>query len=190
MINNATKTFQNVKTIKWKYKFTNQLIKRGLSENFVKNYYEQKGWKVFNSSWDGYRLLCSNYFNLIQPLTQSQKDTISFLQQNFISGENGEKGEKDEKLKRLFTIRRGLPDLLLIDTTTQKRCPRFIEVKSNNDGLSVDQIKMAEILIGMGYDVTIFFVMFTKTFKHPRVSKRLKNWSEIKKDRETLFKVD
>jgi hypothetical protein len=165
--------------IKWKYKFSHQLNKRGLSELFVKSYYENKGWSVFNSSWEGYRLLSSNYFQLKTPLSETQLKIADYLQQAI---------NPSEKLTQLFTIRRGLPDFLLIDKTDKNRLPRFIEVKSNNDGLSVDQIKMAEILTEMGFDVTIFFVMFTQSFKQPRVSKRLKNWMVIKHQRELLFK--
>lgn len=166
--------------IKWKYKFICQINKRGQSESFVKHYYEKKGWSVFNSSWEGYRLLSSDYFQLKTPLTPHQKQTLDFLQQKI---------NPSDKLTKLFTIRRGLPDFLLIDTTEQKRSPRFIEVKSNNDGLSVDQVKMAEILNEMGFEVTIFFVMFTQSFKQPRVSKRLKNWVDIKRQREILFHI-
>lgn len=164
--------------IKWKYKFSCQSNKRGLSEAYVKNYYEKKGWMVFNSSWEGYRLLCSNYFQLKTPLKEHQQNTIDFLQKMI---------NPSEKLTQLFTIRRGLPDFLLIDSSEKNRSPRFIEVKSNNDGLSVDQVRMAEILNDMGFDVTIFFVMFTESFKQPRVSKRLKNWSDIKNQRTVLF---
>lgn len=151
-----------------------------MSESFVKNHYEKKGWTVFPSSWEGYRLLSSDYFQLKTPLSENQQKIVENLQQSI---------NPSEKLTQLFTIRRGLPDFLLIDQTDKNRLPRFIEVKSNNDGLSVDQVKMAEILTEMGFNVTIFFVMFTQSFKQPRVSKRLKNWMVIKRQREILFKI-
>lgn len=173
--------------IKWKYRYHQHdfVDKRGRAEKIVKDFYSNKGYMVVDSSWNGYRLIASEYF-LSSRLTEKQEHTkrqifeclkLACKHENPII--HLENTCKLLNLIKLICVRRGLPDLLIVKSSEAKI--KFIEVKSSNDGISTDQMKVAEYLKSQGYNTTFYFVLFNSPKKQPKLSRLLKCKNDVKR---------
>jgi hypothetical protein len=173
--------------IKWKYRYHQHdfVDKRGRAENIVKEFYAKKGYTVLDSSWNGYRLIASEHFLSVR-LNEKQlvtKEQIFGCLKMACKDDNPLKHLENTckllNLIKLICVRRGLPDFMIVKTTESKI--KFIEVKSSNDGISTDQMKVAEYLKSQGFSTTFFFVLFNSPKKQPKLSRLLKCKNDVKK---------